>query len=100
MDELSPDPRLLERFGRKFHAGDVIFREGESGNEAFLLQEGRVRLLKKVRTVERSGWILGVWRNTWPSLAFSLAVAVAFGLYAKLEVPGANTLFEVFMKGN
>lgn len=60
MDDLggAPDPRLLERFGRKFSAGDVIFREGEAGNEAFLLQEGRVRLLKRVRTVERSLMVL------------------------------------------
>lgn len=60
MDDLggSPDPRLIERFGRKFRAGEVIFREGEAGNEAFLLQEGRVRLLKKVRTVERSLMVL------------------------------------------
>ncbi|MGZ3475165.1 MAG: Crp/Fnr family transcriptional regulator [Polyangiales bacterium] len=59
MDELvAPDPRLLEKFGRKFKAGDVLFKEGEAGNEAFLLQEGRVRLLKKVRTVERSLMVL------------------------------------------
>ncbi len=54
----SPDPRLLEKFGRRFAAGEVIFREGEPGVEAFLLQEGRVRLLKKVRTVERSLMVL------------------------------------------
>jgi CRP-like cAMP-binding protein len=59
MDDLgAPDPRLLERFGRRFSAGDVIFREGEPGSEAFLLQEGRVRLLKRVRTVERSLMVL------------------------------------------
>ena len=54
----SPDPRLLEKFGRRFVAGDVLFREGDVGNEAFLLQEGRVRLLKRVRTVERSLMVL------------------------------------------
>jgi CRP-like cAMP-binding protein len=59
MDEAtSPDPRLLEKFGRRFAAGEVIFREGDLGQEAFLLQEGRVRLLKKVRTVERSLMVL------------------------------------------
>jgi CRP-like cAMP-binding protein len=36
----------------------VIFREGELGQEAFLLQEGRVRLQKRVRTVERSLMVL------------------------------------------
>jgi len=59
MDEAaSPDPRLLEKFGRRFAAGEIIFREGDAGQEAFLLQEGRVRLLKKVRTVERSLMVL------------------------------------------
>ncbi len=33
---------------------DWLFREGEPAKEAFLLQEGRVRLLKRVRMVERS----------------------------------------------
>jgi CRP/FNR family transcriptional regulator, cyclic AMP receptor protein len=50
--------RLLLRFGRRLTAGQVIFREGEEGSEAFLLQEGRVRLIKRVRTAERSLMVL------------------------------------------
>jgi CRP-like cAMP-binding protein len=50
--------RLLGRFGRTFVAGDVIFREGDGASEAFLLQEGRVRLIKRVRAVERSLMVL------------------------------------------
>jgi CRP-like cAMP-binding protein len=46
--------RLLARFGRRFVAGDVLFRDGEEAREAFLLQEGRVRLIKRVGAVERS----------------------------------------------
>jgi CRP/FNR family transcriptional regulator, cyclic AMP receptor protein len=46
--------RLLARFGRHFAAGTVIFRDGESAEHAFLLQSGRVRLLKKVGSMERS----------------------------------------------
>jgi CRP/FNR family cyclic AMP-dependent transcriptional regulator len=46
--------RLVARFGRTFAAGAALFREGEAAGEAFLLQEGRVRLLKRVRAVERS----------------------------------------------
>ncbi|MDB4993638.1 MAG: hypothetical protein JWM74_1070, partial [Myxococcaceae bacterium] len=54
--ELVPEDRerLIGRFGRKFLAGEAIFREGEPAREAFLLQDGRVRLLKRVRMVERS----------------------------------------------
>jgi CRP-like cAMP-binding protein len=46
--------RLIARFGRQFQTGDALFREGDPSTEAFLLQEGRVRLLKRVRLVERS----------------------------------------------
>jgi CRP/FNR family cyclic AMP-dependent transcriptional regulator len=50
--------QLLSRFGKRFTAGQVIFREGEPASEAYLLQEGRVRLIKRVRTVERSLHVL------------------------------------------
>jgi CRP/FNR family cyclic AMP-dependent transcriptional regulator len=54
--ELAPDEyaRLVGRYGRRFAAGEALFREGDPANEAFLLQEGRIRLLKRVRMVERS----------------------------------------------
>jgi CRP/FNR family transcriptional regulator, cyclic AMP receptor protein len=54
--ELAPDEyaRLVGRYGRRFAAGEALFREGDAANEAFLLQEGRIRLLKRVRMVERS----------------------------------------------
>jgi CRP-like cAMP-binding protein len=50
-----PSQRL---YGRSFSAGEVIFREGEAGEEAYLLEEGKVRLLKKVRGTERSLMVL------------------------------------------
>ena len=60
MDDLgtSERDRLLARFGRTFTTGEVIFQEGDAATEAFLLQEGRVRLIKRVRAVERSLMVL------------------------------------------
>jgi CRP-like cAMP-binding protein len=46
--------RLLGRYGRRFSAGESIFQEGAPAREAFLLQEGRVRLLKRVWMTDRS----------------------------------------------
>ena len=46
--------RLLSRFGRKFAPGEVIFEAGAPAAEAYLRQEGRVRLIKKVGASERS----------------------------------------------
>ncbi|HEY1956636.1 MAG TPA: Crp/Fnr family transcriptional regulator [Polyangiaceae bacterium] len=51
---ISERTRLVSRYGRTFAAGEVIFREEEPGTDAFLLQEGRVRLLKNIRNAERS----------------------------------------------
>lgn len=45
---------LLARYGRRFGAGQILFRDGEPAREAFLLQEGRVRLFKQVGAMERS----------------------------------------------
>ena len=39
------DP-LFPRFGREFRAGEVLFREGESGEEMFVIQSGIVRISK------------------------------------------------------
>jgi CRP-like cAMP-binding protein len=46
--------RLISRYGRRFAAGSVLFRDGEPATEAFLLQDGRVRLLKQAGRMERS----------------------------------------------
>ena len=50
--------RLLEHFGRRYANGEFLYREGDTSREVFMLQEGRVRVVKRVRNVERSMQIL------------------------------------------
>jgi CRP/FNR family transcriptional regulator, cyclic AMP receptor protein len=45
---------LLDRYGLELAAGTAIFHEGAPANETFLLQAGRVRLLKRVGMSDRS----------------------------------------------
>ncbi|MFZ5894070.1 MAG: Crp/Fnr family transcriptional regulator [Myxococcota bacterium] len=52
--DLDERERLLSRFGRRFDAGSIVFREGEQASLAFLVQEGRVRLFKQLGAMERS----------------------------------------------
>lgn len=40
---------LIERFGRSVPAGQVLFREGDSGKEMFVIQSGKVRLTRTIR---------------------------------------------------
>ncbi|MCP4600537.1 MAG: Crp/Fnr family transcriptional regulator [Proteobacteria bacterium] len=50
--------RLFERFGRSYSGGEMIFVEDEEAKEVFMIVEGRIRLIKKVRLVERDIVIL------------------------------------------
>lgn len=47
------DDQLFNRFGREFAKGTVLFREGESGKEMFVVQSGLVSISKRVRDVEK-----------------------------------------------
>jgi CRP-like cAMP-binding protein len=49
-DAMPPESTAL----RSFQQGEVIFRQGDAGTEAYLLEEGSVRLIKKVRGEGRS----------------------------------------------
>jgi CRP/FNR family transcriptional regulator, cyclic AMP receptor protein len=90
----SPDEqqdRLLARFGRRFAAGDVLFRDGEVARDAFLLQEGRVRLIKRVGALERSlrvlrpGDLFGESALVPGSARSSTAVALSDGVALSLD---------------
>jgi CRP-like cAMP-binding protein len=52
--------RLFERFGRSYGGGEMIFAEEDEAAEVFMILEGRVRLIKRVRLVERDIVILKV----------------------------------------
>lgn len=83
--------RLVSRYGRQFLAGEVIFREGEPAGDAYLLQDGRVRLLKRVRMVERSlmvmrpGDLFGESALLDAAARNSTAVALADGVALALD---------------
>lgn len=52
--EAAEREELMQRYGRRFSAGTVLFRDGESAGEAYLLESGRVRLFKQIGGMERS----------------------------------------------
>jgi CRP-like cAMP-binding protein len=60
METAKSTQRLLDRFGRKYEGGEIIFNEDETAEEVFMIVDGRVRLIKKVRLVERDLVVLKV----------------------------------------
>ena len=54
-DDVDPaEEKLLSRFGRRFRLGEVLLREAAPADEAFLLRQGRIRLIKQIGATERS----------------------------------------------
>ena len=50
---------LFTRFGREYIAGEVLFREGEKGEDMYVIQSGVVQISKRVGEVERPLATLG-----------------------------------------
>jgi CRP-like cAMP-binding protein len=92
-DAMAPQERarLLGRYGRRFVAGESIFQEGLPAGEAFLLQEGRVRLLRRVAMSDRSlavlkpGDLFGEGALLDGGLYGSTAVALTDGVVLALD---------------
>jgi CRP-like cAMP-binding protein len=94
--------QLVVSYGRPFVQGDVLFREGEPAAHAFLLYEGRVRLLKRVRMVERSmsvlrpGDLFGEGAMMGGALRTSTAVALSDGILLSLDRAALRAIVEQY----
>jgi CRP/FNR family cyclic AMP-dependent transcriptional regulator len=49
----SAEELLFQRFGRTYPKGTLLFREGEKGEEMYVIQGGRVQVSMRVRGVEK-----------------------------------------------
>jgi len=45
---------MFAKFGKQFPMGTVLFREGDKGEEMFILQSGKVKISKRIRGVEKT----------------------------------------------
>ncbi|MBW1808998.1 MAG: Crp/Fnr family transcriptional regulator [Deltaproteobacteria bacterium] len=94
--------RLFERFGREFPVGTAIFKEGDVGNEMYVIQSGKINISKSVRNVEKVLVTLGPGAffgemaiiNQKPRSASAVVVEDA-----RLLVIGPKT-FETMIRGN
>jgi CRP/FNR family cyclic AMP-dependent transcriptional regulator len=93
---------LVEKYGRPFVQGDILFREGEPATHAFLLYDGRVRLLKRVRMVERSlsvlrgGDLFGEGALVDGATRQSTAIALSDGIVLHLDRTALRAIVEKF----
>jgi CRP-like cAMP-binding protein len=102
MATLIPDLSMFARFARTFQPGEMIFSEFEPGDTFYLIQEGRVELVKVIGDVEKTLDILQ------PSEMFGemallensprSATAIALDKVQVLEFNRTN--FDILISGN
>lgn len=99
---MSTDDQLFERFGKEYPAGYELVKEGEAGDDMFIIQTGKIRISKEVNGEDK---ILA----TIPAGEFFGEMAILLNEPrtatatveedAKLLVIDANT-FEAMVKSN
>ncbi len=105
--EMSTSERvqLVARFGRRFAAGETLVVEGTPARQSFLLQEGRVRLLRRVAMTDRSlailcaGDLFGEGAMMDHATYGATAVALTEGALLALDRSTLRTLLEDHPKG-
>jgi CRP/FNR family transcriptional regulator, cyclic AMP receptor protein len=50
---MDKEEQLFWKFGKEYRQGTLLFREGDSGREMFIIQKGRVQVRKRVGSGER-----------------------------------------------
>lgn len=55
---MSTENILLQKFGKTVPAGTVLFKDGESGNQMYVIHSGKVKITKKVGNIEKTLAIL------------------------------------------
>jgi CRP/FNR family transcriptional regulator, cyclic AMP receptor protein len=99
---MSLDLSMFQRFAKTCQAGDIIFCEYEPGDTFYLIQSGRVQIVKIMDDIEKNidilhpGEIFGEMAIL--EEAPRSATAVAIDKVVALEFNRAN--FEILMKGN
>ncbi len=49
---MGSEQEIFDKYGREYQPGEVIFREGDVGNEMFIIQSGRVKITKTIKGEE------------------------------------------------
>ncbi len=53
------EDKLFEKYGKEVARGTILFKEGDSGDEMFIIKSGKVRIFKKIGDVDKTLAILG-----------------------------------------
>jgi len=56
---MGTDTLLFEKFGHDIGPGEVLFKEGEAGDKMFIIQDGKIKITKRIKGKDHLLAILG-----------------------------------------
>jgi CRP/FNR family cyclic AMP-dependent transcriptional regulator len=59
MGQMADEKQLIEKHGKVYEPGTILFREGEVGKRIYVINEGRIRLSKRIHHTECLVEVLG-----------------------------------------
>ena len=51
---MSDENLLFQKFGKKVPAGTILFKDGDTGNQMYVIQSGKIKITKRVGDVEKT----------------------------------------------
>lgn len=52
------EQEIIEKYGKEYKAGEVVFKEGEMGDKMYIIQTGKMKVMTKVKDIEKTLAIL------------------------------------------
>ena len=96
------EQQLFEQFGKKFPAGHVLFEEGDTGDETYIILSGSIRIIKRMEQGDRTLAVIPADECVGEMSTFLNEPRSATGIVeedVKLLVVNNNT-FEAMVKAN
>lgn len=98
----SAEQQLFDRFGKEFPAGYVLFEEGDTGDETYIIQSGSIRIVKRTDQGDKTLAVIPAGEFVGEMATLLNEPRSATGIIeedAKLLVLDTNT-FEAMVKSN
>lgn len=100
---MSTEQEIFEKCGRSYNPGDLIFREGDMGNEMYIIQSGKVKITKQLKNGEEKTLVIlgpGDFFGEMAVIDKDVRSANAVALDASRLIALDEEVFEMHMQTN
>jgi CRP/FNR family transcriptional regulator, cyclic AMP receptor protein len=100
---MSSEQEIFEKCGRSYNPGDIIFREGDMGNEMYIIQSGKVKIAKQLKSGEEKTLVIlgpGDFFGEMAVIDKDVRSANAVALEASRLIALDEEVFEMHMQTN